>query len=110
MVRRAAQDGFKQTDGFLCKAIAGKEIDVGEGLGNKFLRLIVKLAAGSIAGGLGFDFMRFRFPFRSELGSGGPFFLYPHRFPFPFPPRPSFPPHIPSTLSPPSTPLSPLST
>src|SRR5258708_39783244 len=99
MVRRAAQDGFKQTDGFLCKAIAGKEIDVGEGLGNKFLRLIVKLAAGSIAGGLGFDFMRFRFPFRSELGSGGAFLPCPPPVPLPPSPAAELPPHHRSPLA-----------
>src|SRR5580692_9746225 len=39
----AAQNRFEQTDGFLGQAVAGEEIDVGQRLGDKLLRLLVKL-------------------------------------------------------------------
>jgi len=42
VTRSAAQDGFKQADGFLSEPVAGEEVDVGEGLSDEFLSLVVE--------------------------------------------------------------------
>ncbi len=41
VARRAAQNGLKQTNGFLCKAVAGEQVDVGERLRDELLCLFV---------------------------------------------------------------------
>jgi hypothetical protein len=50
MARRAAQNGFEKADGFLGQAVAGKEIDVREGLGDEFLGFFVKRGLGGGSG------------------------------------------------------------
>ena len=40
--RSAAQNGFEKADGFLRQTVAGKKIDIGEGLSDELLGLFVK--------------------------------------------------------------------
>src|SRR5207244_4052542 len=68
MTRCAAQDGFKQANGFLREAVAGKQVDVSERLRNESLCPFVKhrLARHSCQPGLHF---RSGFSLRAHPGS-----------------------------------------
>jgi hypothetical protein len=53
VARRAAQDSFEKSDSFLGEAVAGKKIDVCEGLSDELLGLFVKLRLGRSRGDRG---------------------------------------------------------
>ena len=67
MARRAPQNSFQQTNGFLRQPITGKEVDIGERLGDKFLRFVIELGICRISRGLSLDLRCFRV--RRQLGS-----------------------------------------
>jgi len=66
----AAEDGLKQPNGFLGEAVAGKQVDVSEGLGDKFLRIFVERRLAGRYCRLGWYFVRGFFLLGRQLGCG----------------------------------------
>src|ERR1700675_245013 len=54
VARSAAQNGFEKADSFLRETVAGEKVDVGEGLGDELLGLLVELRLGGCGDGGGF--------------------------------------------------------
>src|SRR6266700_1405642 len=71
VARRAAQNGLKQTNGFLRESVAGEQVDVGERLRDELLCLFVERRLGGRDWKLGCYFGSEFFLIDGQLGSRG---------------------------------------